>query len=322
MSDANAVNAEIRAYKFTVEAIAGIGRAFKDLAGARLRQGPRMRTAGGTTVTPDMALEVLERRGGTGYRAVCKIKSSFPKYRAAVDQLVRQVRHYDGGLTGWKGGAAPGGSGRDSDHDIIIAVQAEHAPDFTAGLPAALKEKGVKIKSPFSIIKIASSKTSDNNEWLLLKRSFGAISHRKANDALERGWSICRSSLTKELNSTRFYDARPPLLYIMSVLWAYVFPNLLHAKKLRRLHMNMEVHVDVEVSRAHRLASRLAPLSNPGCVKRAWIRDAMEEFLRIGLAERVGTDKYRIRYTTQESRPAEWLARATTGGEDNADMPY
>lgn len=60
----DAMGAEMGAYKFTVEAIVCAGRAFKDLAGARLRQGPKMRTAGGTVVTPDMTLEARERPGG------------------------------------------------------------------------------------------------------------------------------------------------------------------------------------------------------------------------------------------------------------------
>ena len=147
MAGIDATSAEIDAYEFTNCALICFEKAFKDLAGARLRQGPRMRTAGGTTVTPDMTLEVLESRGGTGYRAVGEIKSSFPKYRAAVDQLVRQVRHYDGELSGWEGEARPGDGGWVGDHDIVIGVRYRHTPSFAAGLPAALRKKSVEIKA-------------------------------------------------------------------------------------------------------------------------------------------------------------------------------
>ena len=319
MASVDAVNAEICAYKFTVEAIACVKRAFKDLAGARLRQGPRMRTAGGTVVTPDMTLEV-EGWGGAGYRAVGEVKSSFPKYRAAVDQMVRQVRHYDGDLVGWTADMQGGGDRR-IDHDIIITVGSEHALDFAAGLPVAFRDRGVEVKSPLSIISIMYRGGDDDPDQFLLKRSFGTISHKKAHDGLGKGWLIDEHEVMKEVDGTKFYDSKPPLPYIMSVLWSQVFPNILHGKKLKAFRIDMEVPIDMEVDRIHRLASRLAPSSNPGCVKRAWVKDAMEEFARVGLAEKTGKGRYRIRYSAHESRPAEWFARMTARGEGNTGDP-
>ena len=318
MADADTVSAEILAYGFTVEAIVCIDMVFKDLADARLRQGPRMRTADGTTVTPDMTLEAAEGQDGAGYRAVCEIKSSFPRHRASVDQMVKQVQHYDGELSGWEDEADPDGS-RGDDHDIVIGVRDKHALDFASGLPAALKERGVEIKSPLSIIGIVRNKDDNDVDRFLLRKSFGKISRKKAHDALGRGWSIDSSSMARDLDNTKFYDSRPPLPYIMAVLWARVFPSLTHGKKLKRLRMGMEVTIDVEVGRIHRLASMLAHSSNPMCVKRAWIKDAMEEFARVGQAKKVGSDKYRIQYSMHESRPAEWFARVAATGVDRAE---
>lgn len=154
MAGIDAENAEMRAYVFTAGAIVCIERAFKDLAGAGIRQGPKMRTADGTVVTPDMTVEARKGADGAGYRAVCEIKSSFPQHAAAVDQMVRQVRHYDDELAGWEHEAAPGG-GRRSGHDIVMGVRHSTAPDFAAGLPSALGNREVKIESPLSIIGIA-----------------------------------------------------------------------------------------------------------------------------------------------------------------------
>ena len=316
MADAGAVNAEMLAYEFTVEAIVCIDRAFNDLAGARLRQGPRMRTAGGTVITPDMTLEAVGGRGGTGYRAVGEIKSSFPQYSAAVDQMVRQARHYDGELSGWENDGEPG-----AGHDIVIGVRYKHASDFASGLPAALKERGVEIKSPLSIMAIMRNNGGGNSKLFLLKRTSGTISHKKAHDALGRGWTVDSSSLASDLDNTKFYDSRPPLPYIMSVLWTRVFPSLAHGKKLKRLRMGAEVTIDVEVGRIHRLASMLAHTSNPTCVKRAWIKDTMEEFVRVDQAEKTGRDKYRIRYSAHESLPAEWFTKVAAAGRTTKKTP-
>ena len=83
----------------------------------------------------------------------------------------------------------------------------------------------------------------------------------------------------------------------------------------------MEVLIDIEVDKVHRLASRLAPLSNPGCVKRAWIKDTMEEFSRVGLAKKVGSDKYIIHYSVHEPRPAIWFTRMNASVTDNVHNP-
>ena len=311
MAGIDAMGAEISAYRFTVEAIVCTEKAFKDITGARLRQGPRMRTAGGAVVTPDMTLEVMRGPAGSGYRAVGEVKSSFPQYSTAVDQMAKQVQRYDAELAGWEDETPHDGSGgQRDDHDIVIVVRASHAHDFAAGLSTALRERGVKIKSPLSIIGITPGKNNGDEKEHLLKRSSGTISHKKAHEALGRGWSIDAQALSNDLQATKFYDSRPPLPYIMAVLWVQVFYNLMHGKKLKKLLGNEEVYINVEVGRIHRLASKLAHSSNPGCVKKAWIRDAMEGFVRIGLAKRTGTDMYRIRYSSRKSRPTEWLAGA------------
>lgn len=240
-----------------------------------------------------------------------EVKSSFPQHAAAIEQMAKQVHRYDGELGGWEDEAPhDGGGDQRDDHDIVVVVRAIHAPDFAAGLSAALRERGMEIKSPLSIIGIASGKNNGGGEEYSLKRSSGAISHKKTHDVLGRGWSIDAEALLKDFETTKFYDSRPPLPHIMAVLWLYVCPNLMHGKKLKRFRGNAEVCIVAEVGRVHRLASKLAHSSNPGCVKRAWIKDAMEKFVRIGLAERTGADMYRIDYSSRESRPTEWLAGA------------
>lgn len=280
-----------------------------------------MRTAGGAVVTPDMVLEAEEGRGGAGYRAVGEIKSSFPQHRSAVDQMVRQVSHYDGELAGWEDEASSGGRDRRDDQDIVIVARSEHAPGFAAGIPAAFGERGVEIKSPLSILGIRREAGNGDATRLVLRRTFGTISHKKAHAALGRGWSIDAYSLMNKLNRTKFCDSRPPLPYIMSVLWFLVFPSLVHAKKRKKARMNKEILIDVDVDRIQKLASKYAHPSNPGCVKRAWVKDAMEEFARIGLAERTGRDEYRIRYSARGPRQAEWLVRVTASWSSHANGP-
>ena len=154
-----------------------------------------------------------------------------------------------------------------------------------------------------------------------LQRSFGTILHKTAHGALAEGVTIGAYTLMRELDSTKFYDSRPPLPYIMAILWIQVFPNLVHDKKRKRLHANKKVVIKVGVGRIHRLASRLAPSSNPECVERSWIVASMEEFVRVGLAERTSKDEYRVSYAIRKSQPLKWLVRLTAARRQAAQKP-
>ena len=308
MNDIDRRSAEIDAYIFTTGAIACLERAFKDLFGARPYQGRRMRTGGGVVVTPDLTFEAGKGSDGSGYRAVCEIKSSLPRHPSALDQLVRQMRHYDCELVGWEIDEAAGG--RRDNHNIVIAVRSRAAPDFAAKLPAALEKGGVEIKNPLSIVGIAH-RVDGHKKRFVLGSALGTVSRRKADEALARGWTIDADDLTSELDGVKFYDSRPPVPYTMSILWVQVFAGMVHSKKLKRLNVGAAVVIDAEVGRIHRLVSKLAPSSNPGCVKKQWIRDCMEEFVRIGLAEWTAKDRYKIRYTLRKSHPLEWFSRLT-----------
>ena len=107
----------------------------------------------------------------------------------------------------------------------------------------------------------------------------------------------------------------------MSVLWAHVFPNLLHDKKRKRIRADIKVHIDIELDRIHRMASRLAPSSNPRCVKRAWVRDSMDEFVKINLAKRTGRDRYRVEYSTNMPRQLERIGETAATKSRRTDNP-
>lgn len=305
VANSNKIHAEITAYKFTLDAIACLEDIFNNLAGAKLRQGQRMKSGGTASVTPDMVFESAGGPRSSGYRAVCEIKASFPHRPTALDKVVRQIRHYDDDLGGWGTGSAVAGGPR-ANHDIIIAARIKQAGIFAARLPTALRDRGVKIKRPLSILGIVRRERKDGDLFWAEKLS-GTISHAKVDTALAKGVSIDAYRLLKELGNTLFYDSRPPLPYIMSILWIHAFPNLVHDKRLKRLHKDKEILIDVEVDRVHRLVSKYAPRSNPQCVRRSWILASLDEFVGVGLAQKLPESRYKIHYVAGIQRPLGWL---------------
>lgn len=314
VANSDRIHAEIDAYEFTTKAIVCLERAFKDLANTHFRQGPRMEVAGGVgaaPVTPDMVFEVAEGPRSPGYRAVGEIKASFPQPPAALDPIVKQIQKYDDDLDGWETGRVATG-GPHTSHDIIIATRFEQARAFAVRLPAALQDKGIKIKRPLSILGVFHRK-GGTDELFRIKKLSGSISHAKADNALAKGLEIHAYKMLKELDGTKFYDSMPPLPYIMAILWVQVFPNLVHDKKRKRLHMHEKITIDVGVDRVHRLVSRFAPPSNPQCIKRSWIAASLDEFVRVGLAQKK-KDEYTIYYALGKGLPFRWFVWLATKG--------
>ena len=219
--------AEIAAYEFTTEVIVCLERVFKDRAGAKFRQRPKM-MAGTTPVTPDMVFEAEEGSSAPGYRAVGEIKASFPRHPSALDKMVKQIRHYDGDLGGWRAGRAAVGRPR-AGHDIIIAIRLKQASAFARLLPAELRGRGAKITKPLSILGIVRKKGEDGDIFTLKKIS-GKILHAKTDAAPAKGMTVNAYDLLEDLNTTKFYDSMPPLPYIMAVLWINISPTLFTAK--------------------------------------------------------------------------------------------
>lgn len=320
MANSDKTHAEITAYKFTMDAIACLEHIFHNLAGAKFRQGQRMKSGRTTSVTPDMVFESAGGPYSPGYRAVCEIKASFPHHPAALDRVVTQIRHYDNDLGGWGTGSAAAGGPR-ANHDIIIATRFKQAGVFAAGLPAAFRDRCVKIERRLSILGIVSRKGS-NGDLFWVEKLSGTISHAKVNDALAKGVAIDAYGLLEEHGSTLFYDSRPPLPYIMAVLWIHVFPNLVHDRRRKKLHKDKGVLIDVEVDRVHRLVSKFAPRSNPQCIKRSWILASLDEFVRVGLAQKLPESRYKIRYVAGIQRPMRWLVSlAAKGHKSGLRMP-
>lgn len=323
VANSDNIYAEIAAYEFTTETIVFLERVFNDLADTNFRQGPRMEAAGGkgdAPVTPDMVFEAAGTRRGLrspGYRAVGEIKASFPRFPTALDQLVEQIQKYDDDLDGWETGRAAA-SGPRIGHDLVIAARLEQARTFAASLPAAFQDRGVEIKKPLSILGVVRRKGEDVDLFRVEKLS-GRISHAGADSALAKSVEIQAYELLKELDGTKFYDSRPPLQYIMAILWVQVFPKLAHDKKRKRLHMREKITIDVGVDRVHRLVSRFAPPSNPRCIERSWIAASLNEFVKVGLA-REKEGKYTIYYVPNKTRPLSWLVRLTTKGRRPGPM--
>lgn len=300
------VREEVDAYELTIQAMLALEKIFGETLQAQARQGPSMLTSTGHKVTPDMTFEVTRGRFA-GYRAVNEVKSQYPSRSQPARRLALQLQQYDDITSGWSLPAATGRSGR-SAHDLVLTVPTDHARDYVVNLHKDLRINGVEIARAFSIIAFGRDPRG-KGERFSARKVHGRLSVQEIDGRLSEGGTFDAYEFLSELDATKFYDSNPPIPYMMSILWSHVFLNMVHDKKRKVIRQGGTVKIKAEVGRIRSLVSKFAPPSNPQCIKAAWVTSALDKFVSIKLARKVGKEEYEISYRQGEPLTLDWLIR-------------
>ena len=255
-------------------------------------------------MTPDMTFEVAEGRFA-GYRAVNEIKSRYPPRGRARRRLVRQLQQYDDIESGWSMPADMSGPGR-RDYDLMLTVPTGHASDYVVNLPKDFRTGGVAITRSLCIpgFEREARAAGDHFRTMIVH---GRLSASEIEERLAEGSVLEAYEFLDELGGTKFCDSDPPAPYTMSILWSYVFSNMIHDAKRRDLFRGKIVKVKAEAKRVHKLISRFAPPSNPQCIKASWVTTALDELVGVKLAKKIGVGKYEIFYRLRTPPLLDWL---------------
>jgi hypothetical protein len=104
--------------------------------------------------------------------------------------------------------------------------------------------------------------------------------------------------LLVEAETIEFYDARPPNIYTMEIMWNFLFGLLTPIEDYSKKTANSTLHLDVNVDTLwQEMKSRFAvPPCSSDIIKRDWIKDALERFVELKLATRKNDnyDNYEI----------------------------
>ena len=298
------VRAKIDAYVFAVQAVLALEKIFAETLQAQARQGPKMETSTGAEVTPDMTFEVAEGRFA-GYRAVNEIKSQYPPRGRARRRLIRQLQQYDDIESGWSLPANLAGPCR-RKYDLVLTVPAGHASDYVVNLPKDFRTGGVAITRRLCILGFEREARAAGDRFRTMI-VHGHLSVSEIEERLAEGSVLEAYEFLDELGGIKFYDSEPPALYTMSILWSYVFPNMIHDAKRRDLFRGKIVKVRAEAKRVHKPASRFSPPSNPQCIKASWVTTALDELVGVKLAKKIGAGRYEIFYRLRTPPLLDWL---------------
>jgi len=229
-------------------------------------------------ITPDLVAEIGD------YSLVAEIKKSLPRDEEQWDKVSEQISKYDKVLLGWSGNPKP--------HDLFLLCN-QTVSYRAASYFQQLAETG-KLVLSHNFCVLAFNRNSQRLTFMFLKKENGIISHKKLDERLTEGIPVPLELVLPQLSAVKFYDADPDVVYTMAVLWDHVLSRLTTKEKLRDSKGRKVVTIEVSVDHLlQELRTYFAPPSNREIVQRRWVKDAMEAFVKIGLADRIPEERDR-----------------------------
>ncbi len=247
-------------------------------------------------VRPDLTSEFPNNIESKGYAIISESKTSFPREKEYRKKEVDQLKSYDAEFDNW-----------DTDirnHDIILVTDVMLAPQFW-GYLQELAEKDEKYHFKHNLVVFSYTRdTKTNHTFLVIRKEFGDLS----NSIVEKKLKLNRIPLKnffREVEATKFYDHKPDTIYVMEILWDFIFSKGKSEEDYKNYPMNKSIPITVKTDELWKtVKERFSPKTNPDVVRRAWIKEALDKFVELKLAEQLDKDgsEYKIFFRKRGKR--------------------
>jgi hypothetical protein len=238
-------------------------------------------------VTPDCVVQTDPRRG-----LVAEAKLGLPKDEANWDDDIKQIQKYDDDLLGWW---TP--DEQIERFDIVGLVPLVRAVKFADRLESGVQDGKWKFGRHWSIV--GFFKTSGVREFMTLKKERGQISDPAIDSRLRESVPIAFDLLIPTYQDRKFVDHRPPLPYLLQIMWDYLFTQyaadvpIVEGGKAVSLHVTLrKVTGDLQLYYGFRSSGT----RSPEIPRAGWVRKALDLMVESRMAKMVGDDEYLISY--------------------------
>jgi hypothetical protein len=243
-------------------------------------------------ITPDLLIQLDEQRG-----IITELKRSLPKNEGDKDlwkEEFDQLKKYDSDLKGWE---TP--NKKITEQDLILLTSQKigiHVNDY-------IDEKNLSFKDfskEFAVLQF--NPASGIKQAVFLQKIKGKVTDYKkiTNDRLRTGITVSLEYLLMSgLSKIKFIDVKPNIVYLMSIMWDFVFSSIPTEEDWRTARESkggkiVEISIDVDDVRT-KLNQNFTINGDNGVVKNEWVKEALENFVKIKLAKRNVTG-YSIKY--------------------------
>jgi len=184
----------------------------------------------------------------------------------------------------------------DNTHDIIFITDTLLTRKFWNYITQIeLESDAYKFERKLCVCQFARQDKVD--VILVVRKDYGKLSDNTLDNDFSDGKRMNLKNIITEIDSTKFYDANPNVLYTMEILWDFVFPKQIAEKDYRFTPMNKSIKITMTIDQILEFVRHhFAPKGNQNVVRRAWIRNAMDKFVEINLAQEIVQGQYRIEF--------------------------
>lgn len=268
-------------YKQTTGVLAALAHILERQHAATVDIGRRVRShadngSDGSVVTPDIMAQ------GPNLNMVGEVKAAFS--HKAHRKIMAQIKKYDGKITGWMVKDVP-------SHDLTLLTSLKNSVSLGDYLDLKTKGGSVTFQNPWSVIEF--TRIDDENVQFFLRIARGHITNRGLAESMRGGMTVSAAEIVKQMSMFWFYDSEPPVVYTIGFLWEKILPQSLDPAAFAALGLKkipLETSVDQILSEIDRISASMA---NP---KIEWIVKALDEMVKMGMAERIDKSSYRIGY--------------------------
>jgi hypothetical protein len=247
------------------------------LSGSTFGIGRRMTKTTGDEVTPDL---VAQKSGA--YGVVAEIKKSLPADREKWSRTVSQLRKYDDDLTGWWTSGE-----RLEQSDTIALISQERGRAFARVLSESKAAAAESVGEHTAVVEFNRSPEVDT--FIFFRLESGIIRDSELAAKLDEGKKIPLDRVLRTFPSIAFYDARPPVEMLLSLLWTDIFLPMSVGRdrdeKIKAIPLEVNVSdLTEELQKAFGSGALSKDHRSAEFPKKAWIADAMDTLVQIRLA--------------------------------------
>ena len=249
-------------------------------------------------VTPDGVAEV------DGEGVVLEVKKSIPELKEGREKIFRQLLVYDDNLEGWQGEV--------EKHDIICLTHdsnSRNLEDFLKELNSGESEPEIEdlqnaedLEFDRPLVVVGFYRNDENSSYIAFKKERGlnSLSHDGLEEQLDEGLNVPLKYVVGE--NIKFYDERPPLPYLLHILWQHVFPGMIPADEYSASGNGQSIiEIDVELDElVARMRKTYGFRNEDGAEydipRKRWLKDAMNALSDMGHVRKKSDGEFVVRY--------------------------
>jgi hypothetical protein len=244
--------------------------------GRKFKTSEKNRVSPNTDITPDLTTQINKN-----YGIITEARKNFARAED-YDDKITQIKKYDDELKGWETQ-----DGLIQNNDLVILT---HLLEVR-GIEDHLKERLSEFTGKRKIIILGFIRDNEKDVSVVIRREGSETFSEGVGEKLRRGVAIKYEHLLNfGLSTIKFYDANPPLPYLLEIIW----DNILSEKPTEeeyRTNGKKKIEIITNVDEIVTELKRFAPEQNgdrlPEIPKRSWVETALEKLVEIKLAKKI-----------------------------------